>query len=182
MGRRTNSPPPTIRSNLRQSWRRLQLGRHRRPRPAQDLVRQRRRCIRRRSLRYSTLHDPLRLPQLHTLAICCSNHDPEIFNATYKLIPTISHNPRGDILGIIGLGNISKKFAYKAKTALGKEIHYFDVVRASVDEEHRLVATFHASLDKLLKGRGLHIPPYNSECIYTRSDRYKSSCIDEARI
>lgn len=108
--------------------------------------------------------------------------DPEIFNATHKLIPTISHNPRGHILGIIGLGNISKKFAYKARTALGMEIHYFDVVRASVDEEHRLVATFHASLDKLLKGRGLHIPPYNSECIYTRSDRCQSSCIDEARI
>jgi lactate dehydrogenase-like 2-hydroxyacid dehydrogenase len=108
--------------------------------------------------------------------------EPEIFNATHKLIPTISHNPRGHILGIIGLGNISKKFAYKARTALGMEIHYFDVVRASVDEEHRLVATFHASLDKLLKGRGLHIPPYNSECIYTRSDRCQSSCIDEARI
>ncbi|KAH8751797.1 2-ketogluconate reductase [Hyaloscypha sp. PMI_1271] len=63
----------------------------------------------------------------------------EIFNVTHKLIASISHNPRG------------KKLAYKARMALGMEIHCFDVVRASVDEEHRLGATFHASLDKLLK-------------------------------
>jgi lactate dehydrogenase-like 2-hydroxyacid dehydrogenase len=98
----------------------------------------------------------------------------EIFNATHKLIASISHNPRGYILGIIGLGGISKKLAYKARTALGMEIHCFDVVRASVDEEHRLGATFHASLDKLLKVAdciSLHTPlnAYTQDLIDARA-------------
>ncbi|KAF2180425.1 2-ketogluconate reductase [Zopfia rhizophila CBS 207.26] len=77
--------------------------------------------------------------------------DPEIFNETHKLIATISANPRDHVLGIVGLGNISKKLAYKARMALGMEIHYYDVVRASQEEERALRATFHESLDELLK-------------------------------
>ncbi|KAI1874548.1 hypothetical protein JX265_004756 [Neoarthrinium moseri] len=76
--------------------------------------------------------------------------DPDQFNATHKLIATISANPRGHVLGIVGLGNISKKLAYKAKTALGMKIHYYDVVRASDEEEIKLDATFHSSLNELL--------------------------------
>lgn len=76
--------------------------------------------------------------------------DPEVFNATHKLIATISANPRGHVLGIVGLGNISKKLAYKAKTALGMEIHYYDVVRASQETENELGATFHPTLHELL--------------------------------
>lgn len=73
------------------------------------------------------------------------------FERTHKLIATISANPRGHILGVVGLGNISKKLAYKARMALGMDIHYFDVVRASPEEEGALGATFHESLDDLLK-------------------------------
>ena len=53
--------------------------------------------------------------------------DPEIFTASHKLIASISHNPRGHILGLVGLGNISKKVAVKAQ-ALGMSVHYYDVV------------------------------------------------------
>lgn len=77
--------------------------------------------------------------------------DPEIFTATHKLLATISANPRDHILGIVGFGNISKKLAFKAGTALGMKIHYFDIVRASEAEEKELNATFHESLDDLLK-------------------------------
>lgn len=77
--------------------------------------------------------------------------DAAVFEETHKLIATISQNPRGHILGIVGLGNISKKLAYKARMALGMEIHYFDVVRASQEEENTLGATFHQTLDELLK-------------------------------
>lgn len=77
--------------------------------------------------------------------------DPEIFTATHKLIATISHNPRGHVLGVVGFGNISKKLAYKAKMALGMKIHYFDIVRATSEEEEVLDATYHESLDGLLK-------------------------------
>lgn len=76
--------------------------------------------------------------------------DPHVFNATHKLIATISANPRGHVLGIVGLGNISKKLAYKARTALGMEIHYYDVVRASEETERDLGATFHPTLHALL--------------------------------
>lgn len=76
--------------------------------------------------------------------------DPEQFTAMHKLVGSISYNPRGHILGIVGLGNISKKLAYKAKTALGMEIHYYDVVRSSPEVEAELGATFHSTLHELL--------------------------------
>ncbi|KAF2112228.1 2-ketogluconate reductase [Lophiotrema nucula] len=77
--------------------------------------------------------------------------DVDEFEKTHKLIATISSNPRDHILGIVGLGNISKKLAYKARTALGMDIHYFDVVRASQEEERALGATYHSTLDSLLE-------------------------------
>ncbi|KAH8880527.1 hypothetical protein GQ53DRAFT_813266 [Thozetella sp. PMI_491] len=69
--------------------------------------------------------------------------DPAQFEATHRLIATISKNPRGHVLGIVGLGNISKKLAYKARTALGMKIHYYDVIRAPPEVEEELEATFH---------------------------------------
>lgn len=75
----------------------------------------------------------------------------EEFEKTHKIIATISSNPHGHVLGIVGLGNISKKLAYKARMALGMDIHYYDVLRASQEEERALGATFHESLDELLK-------------------------------
>jgi lactate dehydrogenase-like 2-hydroxyacid dehydrogenase len=77
--------------------------------------------------------------------------DPEIFTATHKLIATISQNPRCHILGVVGFGNISKKLAFKARVALGMKIHYFDIIRADPKEETELEATYHESLDELLK-------------------------------
>lgn len=76
--------------------------------------------------------------------------DPEVFNATHKITATISANPRGHVLGIVGLGNISKKLAYKAGVALGMKIHYHDVVRATEEVEKELEATFHPTLHSLL--------------------------------
>ncbi|KAK5069273.1 hypothetical protein LTR64_008432 [Lithohypha guttulata] len=76
--------------------------------------------------------------------------DPAVFQETHKLIATISQNPAGHILGIVGLGSISKKLAYKAK-ALGMEIHYYDVVRLASEEETRLGVTFHETLQSLLE-------------------------------
>ncbi|KAL4739949.1 D-isomer specific 2-hydroxyacid dehydrogenase [Aspergillus similis] len=76
--------------------------------------------------------------------------DPEIFTATHKLIATISHNPRGHILGLVGLGNISKKVAVKVQ-ALGMSVHYYDVVRQSQDVEKDLAVTYHDTLESLLK-------------------------------
>jgi lactate dehydrogenase-like 2-hydroxyacid dehydrogenase len=76
--------------------------------------------------------------------------DPEIFTATHKLIATISQNPSGHILGLVGLGNISKKVARKAQ-ALGMLVHYFDIVRQNPDVDQSLGVTYHDSLESLLK-------------------------------
>ncbi|KAL4940584.1 hypothetical protein BDV06DRAFT_18355 [Aspergillus oleicola] len=76
--------------------------------------------------------------------------EPEIFTATHKLIATISQNPQGHILGIVGLGNISKKVARKAQ-ALGMAVHYFDVVRQSPEVEQSLNVRYHDTLESLLK-------------------------------
>jgi lactate dehydrogenase-like 2-hydroxyacid dehydrogenase len=77
--------------------------------------------------------------------------DPAAFTATLKLIGTISQNPRGHILGVVGFGNIRKKIAFKARMALGMKIHYFDIIRADPKEESELEATYRESLDDLLK-------------------------------
>jgi len=76
--------------------------------------------------------------------------DPAVFTATHKLIGTISRNPAGHILGIVGLGNISKKVVLKAQ-ALGMKVHYYDVFRQSEAEESRLNVSYHDSLESLLK-------------------------------
>lgn len=76
--------------------------------------------------------------------------DPEQFLAMHKLVGSISYNPRGHILGIVGLGNISKLLARKARLALGMKIHYYDVVRSPPEVEAELEATFHPTLPELL--------------------------------
>ncbi|OJJ50134.1 hypothetical protein ASPZODRAFT_57772 [Penicilliopsis zonata CBS 506.65] len=76
--------------------------------------------------------------------------DPAVFTATHKVLATISRNPRGHILGLVGLGNISKRVAVKA-AALGMSVRYYDVVRAEEAEEARLGVTFEASLEDLLR-------------------------------
>ncbi|KAK1142257.1 hypothetical protein N8T08_008001 [Aspergillus melleus] len=87
--------------------------------------------------------------------------DPEIFMATHRLIATISRNPRGHVLGLVGLGNISKRVAEKARGALGMEVRYFDVVRLEQEDEERLGVVFVESLEGLLRGAdcvSLHTP------------------------
>jgi lactate dehydrogenase-like 2-hydroxyacid dehydrogenase len=96
------------------------------------------------------------------------------FQETHKLIATISRNPRDHILGIVGFGNISKKLAYKARTALGMKIHYFDIVRADVQEEQAIDGVYHSSLDELLKVAdclSLHTPlnKHTQDLIDTRA-------------
>ncbi|KAF5640163.1 hexose transporter [Fusarium sp. NRRL 25303] len=76
--------------------------------------------------------------------------DPAEFQRMHKLIATISYNPRGHVLGIVGLGNISKLVARKAGLALGMKIHYYDVVRSPPEVEEELQATHHSSLYELL--------------------------------
>ncbi|PLB50642.1 hypothetical protein P170DRAFT_435825 [Aspergillus steynii IBT 23096] len=92
--------------------------------------------------------------------IAARTADPARFTATHKLLAMISRNPRGHVLGLVGLGNISKRVAEKAR-ALGMEVMYFDVVRAEREEEERLGVRFEGSLEALLEKAdcvSLHTP------------------------
>ncbi|CAI7662455.1 unnamed protein product [Penicillium pancosmium] len=98
--------------------------------------------------------------------------DPEKFTTTHRLIATISQNPRGHVLAVIGFGNISRKLAYKARMALGMKIHYFDIVRADRKVEEELDATFHESLDELL-------PIADCVTLHTPLNKYTQDLIDD---
>lgn len=88
--------------------------------------------------------------------------DPEKFTAAHRLVATISANPRGHVLGIVGLGSISRKLARKAHLGLGMQVHYYDVVRAPAEVERELgIVTFHDTLKGLLAVAdcvSLHVP------------------------
>jgi lactate dehydrogenase-like 2-hydroxyacid dehydrogenase len=62
----------------------------------------------------------------------------------------LSHNPRGHILGIIGLGNIGFSIARKAYLAFGMKIVYHDVVRKSPKQESEIGAQFFGELSEML--------------------------------
>lgn len=63
-----------------------------------------------------------------------------------------SHNPRGNALGLIGLGRIGQLIARKLghPDTFGMKIHYYDVRRQPEDVERALGATYHPTLKDLL--------------------------------
>lgn len=58
-------------------------------------------------------------------------------------------NPRGRILGCMGMGAIARRTATKA-AAFGLKIHYYDVVRAPREFEESIGATYHSDYKSLL--------------------------------
>ncbi|KAL2014068.1 hypothetical protein VTN00DRAFT_1593 [Thermoascus crustaceus] len=62
----------------------------------------------------------------------------------------ISHDPRGHILGVVGLGEIGAASASRA-VALGMSIHYFNRRRRPEVEQSLGGAVYHADLESLLK-------------------------------
>ncbi|PKS05290.1 hypothetical protein jhhlp_008662 [Lomentospora prolificans] len=63
----------------------------------------------------------------------------------------VSHNLRGHVLGIIGLGNIGQQLAVRLRHGFAMEIHYHDVVRKPVSLEKTFDATFHDTLESLIR-------------------------------
>jgi lactate dehydrogenase-like 2-hydroxyacid dehydrogenase len=74
----------------------------------------------------------------------------EKYNETHNLLGHIAHNPRGKILGCVGLGMISGATARKVRGSIGMEVHYYDPVRAPKQVEEELQLTYHPTLDTLL--------------------------------
>ncbi|KAK4569458.1 hypothetical protein LTR86_003221 [Recurvomyces mirabilis] len=76
--------------------------------------------------------------------------DPEQFWDAHKYATMTAVNPRGRILGVIGLGNIGYTIAQKAYACFGMHIHYHDLYRKNAEQEGAIKATFHESLDEML--------------------------------
>lgn len=72
------------------------------------------------------------------------------FQECHRDSAAISHNPRGHVLGIIGLGNIGFEIARKAYLAFGLKIKYFDIIRKSAEKESEIEAGFIDNLEGLL--------------------------------
>ncbi|OOF91885.1 hypothetical protein ASPCADRAFT_399762 [Aspergillus carbonarius ITEM 5010] len=64
--------------------------------------------------------------------------DTARFMACHKDLAGISHNPRGKVLGLIGLGRIGALVARKARMGLGMEVVYFDSKRRVEEWEREL--------------------------------------------
>ena len=75
---------------------------------------------------------------------------PTDFEDCHKRATADSRNLSGQILGLVGLGNIGQAIAKRMGLGLGMKIHYFDVIRKSSAVETQLDATFHPTMDALL--------------------------------
>ncbi|KAH7323797.1 D-isomer-specific 2-hydroxyacid dehydrogenase-like protein [Rhexocercosporidium sp. MPI-PUGE-AT-0058] len=75
---------------------------------------------------------------------------PEEFQNCHENAAVVSHNPRGNVLGVIGLGNIGYEIARKAYFAFGMKIKYYDVVRKDATKEAEIEAEFYSDFDAML--------------------------------
>ena len=72
------------------------------------------------------------------------------FNEAHYDLPSRSQNPRGNSLGIIGLGDIGLAIAKKVHLALGMKILYNDIQRKSTSQENEVDAAFYPDLEEML--------------------------------
>lgn len=76
--------------------------------------------------------------------------DPEAFVDAHLHAQFTAHNPAGQTLGVVGLGNIGYKIAHKARAAFGMEILYYDVLPKPAAQEAAVGARRCDTLDELL--------------------------------
>ena len=84
-------------------------------------------------------------------ALAAKSLDPGEFRQAHKHVPETAHNPRGHVLGIIGMGVIGFKLAKKAHAALGMKIYYHDLVQKSKEHEEAIAATFCSTIVELVE-------------------------------
>lgn len=77
--------------------------------------------------------------------------DPARFQRCHEGATARSRNLRGQVLGLVGLGNIGQQIAHKCGAAFGMDVRYFDVERKAAALEQRLGARFCPSLEALYR-------------------------------
>lgn len=78
------------------------------------------------------------------------SNDPAVFLDAHHNAQYTAHNPQGNILGVVGLGNIGYRIATKAYKAFGMKIIYYDPFPKSPEQEAAIEARSCPSLDALL--------------------------------
>ncbi|KAJ9136897.1 D-mandelate [Pleurostoma richardsiae] len=76
--------------------------------------------------------------------------DPAQFLDAHHNSPFTAHNPRGHVLGVIGLGNIGYTIAQKAYRAFGMKIIYYDPFPKSAEQEAAIEARRVPELNDML--------------------------------
>ncbi|KAJ5934543.1 D-isomer specific 2-hydroxyacid dehydrogenase NAD-binding [Penicillium verhagenii] len=94
--------------------------------------------------------------------------DADQFVDANRNLAMVSHNPKGNTLGIIGFGQIGRRTAEKAYKALDMKILYHDIVQMPKQLEQVSNATFHKSMDTLLAESDCRRDP--TECISAGKD------------
>jgi lactate dehydrogenase-like 2-hydroxyacid dehydrogenase len=82
--------------------------------------------------------------------IAARSGSAERYQAVHNELGHIARNPRGKILGCVGLGMIGAATARKVRGSIGMDVHYYDPVRAPKHVEEELHLTYHEELDELL--------------------------------
>ncbi|KAK7952942.1 D-mandelate dehydrogenase [Apiospora saccharicola] len=77
-------------------------------------------------------------------------NDPDVWTDAHINAQFTAHNPQGHVLGIVGLGNIGYRIAFKAFRGFDMRITYYDPVPKSAEQEAAINATRCASMDELL--------------------------------
>lgn len=83
--------------------------------------------------------------------IASATTSPSSFQACHASATTLSHNLRGRVLGLVGLGNIGQQIALKCSLAFGMDVAYYDIERKPPALEHKLHARFVDSLENLVR-------------------------------
>jgi lactate dehydrogenase-like 2-hydroxyacid dehydrogenase len=83
-------------------------------------------------------------------AMAAKSLNSAVWCEAHRHVPETAHNPRGHIVGIVGLGNIGYTIARKAHAAFGVRIFYHDLYRKSEGQEAAVGATFCSTVEKLV--------------------------------
>jgi lactate dehydrogenase-like 2-hydroxyacid dehydrogenase len=77
--------------------------------------------------------------------------EPADFRSCHSDATAMSHNLRGHVLGLVGLGNIGQQLAARCHHGFGMNIHYHDIEPKPAGITAALKATPHPSLESLLR-------------------------------
>ncbi|KAL3264661.1 hypothetical protein ABHI18_000497 [Aspergillus niger] len=84
--------------------------------------------------------------------IAARSGDTEKFLECHRNLAGVSTNPRGKVLGLIGLGRIGSEVVRKVRGGLGMEVVYYDAVRLSEERERELGVRWGGGIRGVLEG------------------------------